>query len=308
MRIAILSDTRLPTHKDFAGHGLGKVVLTIAEGLLKRGHDVELFGGPGTDWTGKTHINQDEREFAIEIQMSLPFDVILDSTHQHTLQKVVQSTPIVNLSQDREGAPGKCAVFSSEAHKCEMIKRYGEGENGRVIPNGVNIDEFKPVLPNGEHFIYLSMMHTPKAPIMAWNAARLAGVKLVMAGPTPPMPPADVEYIGPVSGIDKVEFLSRAKALLFGASTEAGPVTPLEAQACGCPVIVSAYGAAEEAVVNGETGFVVRDTLEMVEAIKKIDTIDRAKVRQWAVENRSTEKMIDAYEKVLIAASQGEVW
>lgn len=305
MRIAILSDTRLPTHKDFAGHGLGKVVLTIAEGLKKRGHDVKLFAGPGSAWDG-TLITYDTEEMFIQHFMLVPqepFDVILDSTHQHKLQKVVQPTPIVNLSQDREAEPGKCAVFSSESHK-----QFHKSETGKVIPNGVNVDEFKPVIPNGEHFIYLSMMHTPKAPIMAWNAARLAGVKLVMAGPTPPMPPADVEYIGPVSGIDKVEFLSRAKALLFGASTEAGPVTPLEAQACGCPVIVSAYGAAEEAVVNGETGFLVRDTLEMVEAIKKIDTIDRAKVRQWAVENRSTEKMIDAYEKVLIAASQGEVW
>ncbi len=35
MKIAVLSDTRLPTSANYAGHGLGKQVLAAANGLVE---------------------------------------------------------------------------------------------------------------------------------------------------------------------------------------------------------------------------------------------------------------------------------
>jgi glycosyltransferase involved in cell wall biosynthesis len=52
-----------------------------------------------------------------------------------------------------------------------------------------------------------------------------------------------------------------------------------EAMACGTPVIVFGRGAAPEIVEHGETGFIVADVDEMVEAVGSIHTIDPAYCR-----------------------------
>jgi glycosyltransferase involved in cell wall biosynthesis len=49
-----------------------------------------------------------------------------------------------------------------------------------------------------------------------------------------------------------------AKAFLFAAEEDFG-IVPLEAQACGRPVVALARGGAPEALIPGETGLLVDD-------------------------------------------------
>lgn len=303
MKIAILSDARHPSSRKTPYHGLGHVMLSIAEGLKDCGHDVTLFAAPGSEFSGRLITRADEREFC-EYDFS-GYEAILDGGHQHMLARVRPNLPVINLSHDRESPPGTNAVFPSKAHR--EFHGYGE-RNGRVVYNGVPIPPAIEYTPGKPYFAYLSMMHNAKAPLMAAEAARLAGVRLVMAGPTPPAPPPGVEYLGPLWGEDKQRFLAGATALLFGAPTEAGPLTVLEAQAVGCPVIVSAYGAAYENINPNVTGYVVRDTLEMVDAIKRIDQIDRAACRNWVRSERSVERMVVEYERLLAEVGAGVGW
>jgi len=215
----------------------------------------------------------------------------------------VPNAPILNVSHDREAVPGANAVFPSDAHR----KAHRYGTRGRVIPHGVRA----PTADYGaraDYFAYLSMFHEPKGPKMAAEAARLAGVPLIMAGPTPPAPPPGVRYVGPLEGADKWRFLARARALLFPASTESAGLVALEAQAVGTPAIVSAYGGAAEQIHSGVTGYTARDTLEMVEAIGKIDQIERARCAAWVASERSIDKMIDAYEQACRDLARGERW
>jgi len=51
-------------------------------------------------------------------------------------------------------------------------------------------------------------------------------------------------------------------------------------------------------VVHGKTGFVVRDSEEMIEAVINIDKINRADCREHAIKNFSVEKMTDNYESI----------
>lgn len=307
MKIHILSDARLETSAKAPYHGLGKIVLSVANGLAERGHDITLYAAPGSEFErGKLITDSDERRFIPRGE----FDAIIDNTHQHTLQyhPAFKSAPLMNVSHDREGAPGRNAVFPSQSHHKWWMYREN---NAKVIYNGVEVPEALETRANPGYFAFLSLFHAPKAPLMAAEVARLAKVKLVMAGPTPPRspaPPPHAKYIGPLSGDDKDYFLANARALLFLASTEAGPVTPLEAQALGCPVIVLDHGASKENMCDGVTGFVVRDTLEAVEAVAKIDTIDRAACRQWVRENRSIERMVSEYERAVMDLTKGEGW
>ena len=53
----------------------------------------------------------------------------------------------------------------------------------------------------------------------------------------------------------------------------------IEAMACGTPVIAFRRGAVPEVVSEGVDGFVVDDPAGMVEAIGRLDHLDRRRVR-----------------------------
>lgn len=302
MKIAVLSDTRLPTNASFPGHGLGKLALSIFYGLAKREHDVILFAGKGSE--PFAFVANDEREFAQMIDSHKPYDAILDNTHFHTLQNIMQKAPIVNVSHDREAAPGRCAVFPSKFHR--DFHGYSEA-SARVIPHGVDAPQLSNVKKK-PYYAYLSMFHSAKGPLMAAEAARIAGVELVMAGPTPPAPPPGVKYIGPLDDVDKWRFLAEAQALIYPASTESGGLVPLEAQAVGTPVVVSTYGAAREQIIEGVTGFAARDTLEMSECMTKASQLSSDACKTFVRDQRSVSKMIDAYELALQEVAKGVRW
>ncbi|KKR80267.1 MAG: Glycosyl transferase group 1, partial [Candidatus Daviesbacteria bacterium GW2011_GWA1_41_61] len=57
-------------------------------------------------------------------------------------------------------------------------------------------------------------------------------------------------------------------------------------------------GSIPEIIKDGETGYVVNDVDEMIEAVKKINQIDRAQCRKYALENFSAQKMADSYEQI----------
>lgn len=104
---------------------------------------------------------------------------------------------------------------------------------------------------------------------------------------------------GIVGGQAKLTLYKQAKALLFPIEWEEPfGMVMIEAMACGTPVIAYGRGSVPEIVIDGKTGFIVNDIDGMVEAIKKIDTIDRAACRKHVEENFSVEKMVEGYEEV----------
>jgi len=79
-----------------------------------------------------------------------------------------------------------------------------------------------------------------------------------------------------------------------------------EAGACGTPVISFARGAAPEIIVDGQTGFLIPyqeangevDISGLVEAVGKIDQIDRQKCNKYIWENFSAGAVAEGYRKV----------
>ena len=302
LRIAVLSDTRLPTSRAYPGHGLGKMVITIAEGLAERGHRVELWGGSGSksDFI-PVFIAADEAAYTDYVDFKSSFDVILDNTHKHTLQKSLHDVPIVNRSSDREGHPGQCAIFPSNAHA-----RYHRVRNPRVIRNGIDLPEL-PKVERGDYVAYLGAMHAHKGPMMAREAARLAGVKLVMAGPG--KPPPGVEHRGELRGQDKWDFLAGARALVFMGTIESAGLVALEAQAVGTPVICTSFGGAQE--YTAAFGWnCADDTLALADAIKMAMVFEPPVelLREFVEKEFSVARMIDETEQALRDAANGVLW
>jgi len=72
----------------------------------------------------------------------------------------------------------------------------------------------------------------------------------------------------------------------------------IEALATGTPLISIERGSLPELIENGRHGFLVKDNSELVDAVKKIDTIDRSECRRWVVERFSPRAMANGYEAV----------
>ncbi|MCK5222209.1 MAG: glycosyltransferase, partial [Candidatus Aminicenantes bacterium] len=68
-----------------------------------------------------------------------------------------------------------------------------------------------------------------------------------------------------------------------------------ESMMCGTPVIAFNRGSMPELIRDGETGFLVENVDEAVEALKKIKNIDPYYCMEWSRKNFSRERMVNDY-------------
>lgn len=179
------------------------------------------------------------------------------------------------------------------------------------IYHGVDTNIFNYNPKPKDYILYLGRVTEDKGVHLAIEAAKQAGVQLVIAGKTYPfegywhsnieknIDGKTVKYVGeqPLDG--KIELLQNAKALIFPTQcNEVFGYVMIEAMACGTPVIAWNNGSVPEVVKNGLTGFIVENVDEAVLAIKSLDSLDRENCRRRAVDFFSIEKMVSGYEKV----------
>jgi glycosyltransferase involved in cell wall biosynthesis len=90
-----------------------------------------------------------------------------------------------------------------------------------------------------------------------------------------------IEFVGEIGDCEKTEFLGNAAALLFPIDwPEPFGLVMIEAIACGTPVIAWNRGSVPEVIDHGLTGFIVGSEDEAVAAARRLDELDRSKVRQ----------------------------
>ena len=70
----------------------------------------------------------------------------------------------------------------------------------------------------------------------------------------------------------------------------------LEAMACGTPVIARPCGSVPEVVRPGVSGFIADSVPELVEAVSRLDRLDRARCRRDFERRFSVARMVDDYE------------
>ncbi len=106
-------------------------------------------------------------------------------------------------------------------------------------------------------------------------------------------------YVGPVGLEEKARLLSSARALLIPSlAAETSSLVAMEAASSGTPVVAFRSGALPEVVQHELTGFIADDMQSMVEAVTRIDEIQPSNCRDYALENFSSERMVDDYIKL----------
>jgi glycosyltransferase involved in cell wall biosynthesis len=172
----------------------------------------------------------------------------------------------------------------------KILELYGRP--AEVVYPPVELDRFvhRPVGEGkGGYFLWLGALAPYKRVDLAIAAAARLKVPLWIAGAgqvrLKDLPP-NVRALGPVSDERAVELYRDARALLFTGEEDFG-LTPLEAQACGRPVIALGRGGALE-TVSDRTGvfFNEASTEALCQAIRKFETwekgFDPAQARQNA--------------------------
>ena len=105
-----------------------------------------------------------------------------------------------------------------------------------------------------------------------------------------------VRYIGPVGSEQRDALLGGADALLHLVSfAEPFGLTMVEAMACGTPVVATPLGAVPEVVADGRTGYLVGSVDEAVEAVGRLDRLDRKACRAHVEARFSVDRMVDGY-------------
>ena len=176
-----------------------------------------------------------------------------------------------------------------------------------TIHHGVALDEF-PFDPDGsEDLLFFGRIHPDKGAAEAIEVARRAGRRLVMAGivqdeeyhrrdVAPQVDGTRVVYKGPVGGGERTRTLGAARALLHLINfDEPFGLSVIEALACGTPVVARRRGSMAELIDHGVTGFLVDDMDGAVEAVARIDEIDRAACRAAVADRFTVDRMADRY-------------
>lgn len=184
-----------------------------------------------------------------------------------------------------------------------------------TVYNGLDFSDFK-FNPKPENcLVWLGRFCHDKGTYEAIQVAKKTGMKLVMAGKIdwandeykkyyeekikPETDGKQIVYISEVGDKEKIELLRNAKALLNPINwNEPFGLVTIEAMACGTPVIAFDNGPVREQIIEGKTGFVVKNIDEMAEAVGKIDTLDRAFCAKYANEKFSAKVMAEGYEEV----------
>jgi glycosyltransferase involved in cell wall biosynthesis len=201
-----------------------------------------------------------------------------------------------------------------------QLKPAPELPVARVIHHGIDAADFPVGSGSGGYLVFLGRLSPDKGAGRAIDAARKAGVPLLLAGKmrepwerdyfearVAPFLSDKIQYLGEVGHDRKLELLANAKALLFPIRwNEPFGLVMIEALACGTPVLAFPEGAAPEVLEDGKTGFLCHDEAAMAEAVEKLGTLDRSACRA-AVENYfSTARMaaehLELFEGLLAGA------
>ncbi|HEX2052392.1 MAG TPA: glycosyltransferase [Actinomycetota bacterium] len=160
------------------------------------------------------------------------------------------------------------------------IERF-YGRQARVLHPPVNTRFFTPdpAEPRSDFVLAFSRMIPNKKLDLAIRAAALAGMPLVVAGSGPQE--GDLRTLAARTG-SPVEFViapddetvrrlyRTCRALIFPAEEDFG-IVPVEAQACGAPVVALGRGGSLDTVVPGRTGILVerQEAEEFAEGLRE---------------------------------------
>lgn len=344
MKIAQISSIYLSIPPKTHG-GTERIVFDLCQHLVRRGHHVELFasGDSKVDCLVQSVLpvaSEDdprstfylEKEFEARNTHNLYsqadcFDIV--HAHWPTLApyfSVLSKTPTLityaYIEKElheyyRDHFPRCFPVCISRA----QARMLGD-ESLPVVYNGIDLEGIPFNDEPQDFFIAVGRMTPGKGIAEAIRIAKKAGARLLIVGQVTAHLPWSEQYFSQEilphvdgDGVRHVERLphdqlmrivGQAKGFLFPPQWEEPfGLAVAEAMAAGTPVLTYPRGSMPELVKHGESGYLSRTEDEMVDAIKRVGSLDRRRCRAWVEANFSVERMVQGYETLYRRITSG---
>lgn len=227
-----------------------------------------------------------------------------------TQYELVKNTTFVSISESQK----RCIHFKTPC---------------QTIYHGIRLQDYPMNTSAGSHLLFFGRANKRKGIEQAIAIAKRQNMPLHINGRSssgemdyfqqvvqPYIDGTSVIFQNVVTGDRKMQELSRATALLFPIQWEEPfGLVMIEAMACGTPVIAFNRGSVSEIIEDGVTGFIIDPDDEerphkgswmikkqgidgFIEALQRIDSIDRTACRGRVEKFFSEDRMIDSYERL----------
>jgi glycosyltransferase involved in cell wall biosynthesis len=329
MRIAMLSPIAWRTPPRHYGPW-ESVVSLLTEGLVARGYEVTLFATADSETSGKLQAvcargYEEDRSLLPKVWECLhiaelfeqadDFDII----HNHfdflplTYSGLI-TTPLVATIHGFS-SPGILPVYKKYNRKVFYVSiseadRSPELDYIKTIHHGLDLKQFDFQPEAEDYLLFFGRLHPDKGAREALEIARACHKKLILAGiiqdeayyhqyVEPHLDEQWAVYVGSVGPIQRNLLLKQATALLHPINfNEPFGLSVVESLACGTPVIAFNRGSMPELIENGKTGFLVTTVDEAINAVARINGIDRADCRRRVEQRFTVDRMVEEYIQV----------
>jgi glycosyltransferase involved in cell wall biosynthesis len=342
-RILLVAYPLLPVSEASAG-GAEQILFTLERELAGRGWQTEVAACKGSVVTGEllatgeapqemdgfAEREREHTERVVEECAKEEFSMVLDhSGHFFRHAARVSGCVLATLHLPRalygeeafeglaENVYFNCVSNSQKSSFMDIPRMLG------VVRNGIAVERFPMGGRKSDYVLWLGRVCPEKAPHLAIEAAKKAGMRIIVAGHVYPFrwhdeywkdkvkPLIDhdrVQWAELPSFAEKTKLLREARALLVTSQVaETTSLVALEAMACGTPVIAFGAGALTEVVPKG-TGFIVDGVEEMASACQTVREIRAQDCRDWVQREYSAKAMTDGYEALIADLEEQRRW
>jgi glycosyltransferase involved in cell wall biosynthesis len=312
--------------------GTERVVSYITEELVARGHEVTLFASGDSRTQARLisscasalRLRDDCRDFLAHhvVQLKRVFErrSEFDFIHFHvdylhylfsqccpvphvtTLHGRLDLADLAPLYREFEDEP-VISISNNQRLPLEWANWQG------TVYHGLPESLYKFSLKSEDYLLFLGRISPEKRVDRAIEIARLSGYPLKIAAKVdhadseyfeqvvrPLLSSPHVEFIGEVGEVEKCALLGGARALLFPIDWEEPfGLVMIEALACGTPVIAWRRGSVPEVIDDEKTGYVCDSIEEAVNAVHRVEFLDRATCRDTFERRFSVRQMVDSY-------------
>lgn len=178
---------------------------------------------------------------------------------------------------DKVAADRPDVYIANSKNTLNRVRKYYRSEATVVYPP-VDVNRFTVSRESEDFYLIVSTLTAFKRIDIAVKAFNALGKRLVIVGDgvsresLEAMAEQNIEFVGFKKDDEVADYMARCKAFVFAGEEDFG-IAPVEAMACGKPVIAYGRGGLLESVVAGETGvfFYELDAEALSAAVQKFE-------------------------------------